>query len=69
MQMFRKFIEGKLIDYTKMIKITTFSYRHIVMVWKRINENFHFFKYGNVVAKFHYHNCYEKEIIDLQGNA
>ena len=28
-----------------MIKIMTSSYRHIVMVTKRINENFHFFKY------------------------
>ena len=28
-----------------MIKIMSSSYRHIVMVTKRINENFHFFKY------------------------
>ena len=45
MEIFENFTEGKSKDYAKMIKIMTSSCRHVVMVTRRVNENFHFFKY------------------------
>ena len=44
-EIFRKFHRRKINKLSKDDKIMTSSYRHIVMVTKRINENFHFFKY------------------------
>ena len=41
MEFLENFTEEKLLDCAKMIKIMTSSYRHIVTVTKRINENFH----------------------------
>ena len=50
MQIFRKFHRRKVNTLCKVIKIMTSSYRHIVMVTKRINKNFDFFLIFNIMA-------------------